>query len=493
MNEIGSSYKSPDSDQRMVQIQIRNFRSIRESTIELRRGLNVLIGPNGSGKTNLLAALMFLRDVLTSGVALAMGKAGGPPHNFYRGSREMGFSVSGYYGHVRLRRRKLPVSFSWEFSVAQRGTDRISELSRQSFRLFAYKGSHAVELLYVGVRRPVKGKASYRTRLMKEDDLSLGLFLQPYGRRPSGPKAKIFDDVRRSLRELARAARSRVNVSLLPGLQSILPRISAVVRQLTLLDEYNIHPDAARQSTDQTPQAMMEPDGSGLSEVVNALLNRDWHRIGVSRSYPHLHYPSIFEFGRGYTHHVLFSEREELFYRYGGRRGRHPFVGAIENITEHLAAAVNSVDSLSTRIDPTNGRRFVVFHSGQNEFLPDEVSDGTIKWLCLLVSIFVPSSRTYLLEEPENFMHPWMQQRLVQIMREESGKKNLTFVVSSHSATILNSTKPDEIVLVNYKGGSSRVSRVENLDELNRFLNESQFGLGDLWISGDLGAVPGGE
>jgi predicted ATPase len=79
----------------MVQIQVRNFRSIRDSTIELRPGLNVLIGPNGWGKTNLLAALKFIRDVLTSGVALAMGKAGGPPHNFYRGCRQFGVPCLG--------------------------------------------------------------------------------------------------------------------------------------------------------------------------------------------------------------------------------------------------------------------------------------------------------------------------------------------------------------------------------------------------------------
>jgi energy-coupling factor transporter ATP-binding protein EcfA2 len=45
-------------------IRLRNWKSFKDCTIELNKGLNVLVGPNGSGKTNLLEAFKFLRKAL---------------------------------------------------------------------------------------------------------------------------------------------------------------------------------------------------------------------------------------------------------------------------------------------------------------------------------------------------------------------------------------------------------------------------------------------
>ncbi len=45
----------------LKEITIRNFKSIKEQTIDLEN-FNLVIGPNGSGKTNLVDALLFLRE-----------------------------------------------------------------------------------------------------------------------------------------------------------------------------------------------------------------------------------------------------------------------------------------------------------------------------------------------------------------------------------------------------------------------------------------------
>ena len=130
------------------------------------------------------------------------------------------------------------------------------------------------------------------------------------------------------------------------------------------------------------------------------------------------------------------------------------------------------------------------FESGDDDFYPEEVSDGTVKWLCLLVSLFVPFSKVYLLEEPENFLHPWMQQRLIAIMREQAKANNTIFFVSSHSATILNGVHPEEILIVRNGPNGTELSAIQNLDEVREALRQSDFHLGDLWVSGAIGGVP---
>ena len=41
----------------IARIRIQNYRCFKDSTIEFRPGLNVIIGENNSGKTTLLKAL----------------------------------------------------------------------------------------------------------------------------------------------------------------------------------------------------------------------------------------------------------------------------------------------------------------------------------------------------------------------------------------------------------------------------------------------------
>lgn len=47
-----------------VRVRIRNFKSLRDFEIELKPGLNLIVGRSGSGKTNLIEAFRLLREVL---------------------------------------------------------------------------------------------------------------------------------------------------------------------------------------------------------------------------------------------------------------------------------------------------------------------------------------------------------------------------------------------------------------------------------------------
>jgi len=46
----------------ITRLQVRNFKSLRDIDLELGP-LNVLVGPNMSGKSNILDALRFLREI----------------------------------------------------------------------------------------------------------------------------------------------------------------------------------------------------------------------------------------------------------------------------------------------------------------------------------------------------------------------------------------------------------------------------------------------
>ncbi len=44
----------------ITNIRLQNFRSYVEGSFEFEEGVNIIVGPNGSGKTNLLEAILVL-------------------------------------------------------------------------------------------------------------------------------------------------------------------------------------------------------------------------------------------------------------------------------------------------------------------------------------------------------------------------------------------------------------------------------------------------
>lgn len=67
-------------------LQIRGFKSIRETDLELRP-LNVLIGANGAGKSNLIGVFELLHSLVQERLQLHVAKAGGADSILHFGRR----------------------------------------------------------------------------------------------------------------------------------------------------------------------------------------------------------------------------------------------------------------------------------------------------------------------------------------------------------------------------------------------------------------------
>jgi predicted ATPase len=106
----------------------------------------------------------------------------------------------------------------------------------------------------------------------------------------------------------------------------------------------------------------------------------------------------------------------------------------------------------------------------------DEVSDGTIQTLALLVAIFDPRYTALILEEPENSIHPWIIRQILEACRAASDQKQI--VITTHSPIVMNSVKPEEIWVMWRKKGESHIAAVDVLDPA--FL--------DLWQEGEIPA-----
>ena len=116
------------------------------------------------------------------------------------------------------------------------------------------------------------------------------------------------------------------------------------------------------------------------------------------------------------------------------------------------------------------------------------LSDGTIKLLALLIGIHTHGKSSTIIEEPENYLHPWASQTLIEYFRDYF--ENNICIITTHSETILNSILPKEIIVVTNVGGKTRINRLQNDKKLKEAIEMSGFGCGYHYVAGSLGGKP---
>lgn len=455
-------------------ITIRNFRSIERVNLSIREGLNVVVGANGSGKTNILHALRFMANLVTNGASLAMAKAGGPSRNFRRGRNVIHFGVETPLDVTLFKGKKALHIFRWDVEVGQVGADKFVKVRKERFSIQAIVDDEPVDVVSFNVSRGVSANPKTEMFVASEGDTTKRLLGSSIWVRSSSSKREALQTISVALHSLVGEVKKKPHdASLLEHFSRIHPEARRFFRDLISLEEFNIVPDSARQAVDPMPVAKMASDGSGVSEVIAALesdqLYRLQDRFGYRSGSPYF----------DYTYDLYWP----------GRSKKNP----LKEIIENLKSAVSSIDSVSTEIDPSTGRRFVTFDCGGVRFRPQEISDGTFKWLCLLVALFVPTSRVLIMEEPENFMHPWMQQRFVSLANAQTRQSSGSIILSTHSVTVLNALSVDQLQVVYQMDGKTHIEPIDNGGELEELLSRSSFGLGDMWVSGEFGGVTGGH
>jgi len=85
-----------DRQEQLSRIMINGFKSINECDLELRN-INVLIGSNGAGKSNFISIFDMLQKILSSELALYVGKKGGAGTLFYNGKKVTDSIVMEFY------------------------------------------------------------------------------------------------------------------------------------------------------------------------------------------------------------------------------------------------------------------------------------------------------------------------------------------------------------------------------------------------------------
>jgi predicted ATPase len=459
----------------ITHLKVDGFRSLSRFEMAVNPGLNILVGPNGSGKTNIVSFLQFLSYLTTNPLSDAIAKAGGAGAVFQKiGSgqyrKALNAEIHGTYRYSP-EDRYFPVPPG---ANPRRRVERVERRPATIRYEFTFELAASVDLDAIAYERQILSvwkSIEGEKALFQDDRPDFQVILRcTEGEEPTIQVEHIADEkfdtgLRLRSSQDSVQADEYLKHFLGRGDEFIIPRLASFISDFRYLradfsggEIFNIIPSQARLPEDSAKTPLIQSDGSGLAATLYALQKNP--RRAVAR-----------------------TPFEPV------RRALPP--GTFAQIIRYMQTVNEAIVDLSVRNDPFDNQLKVgVKISGENgeiELPFSSMSDGTVKWASLITAILTYET-IFAIEEPENFLHPLMQREILQIMRENVQRRGgQSFVMmTTHSETLLNAADPHEVVVVSISDGITHAKRPEDPGRLFAEIQRSGFGLGYAYVSGAL-------
>lgn len=158
---------------------------------------------------------------------------------------------------------------------------------------------------------------------------------------------------------------------------------------------------------------------------------------------------------------------------------------AKQRILEYLRELYDGIEDYDDSVE--GGTIQVFFHESGFEMPATRLSDGTLRYLCLLTILCHPKPPPLIcIEEPELGLHPDIIPTLAKLLREASERTQL--IVTTHSDILVDalSETPESVVVCEKHEGQTSMKRLDGR-KLSKWLEK--YRLGELWTKGEIGGV----
>ena len=150
------------------------------------------------------------------------------------------------------------------------------------------------------------------------------------------------------------------------------------------------------------------------------------------------------------------------------------FKEVLKNILQIEGSKVISFNEKEKNI-PT---KFLLFTHYRISKTLSDFSDGTILIIALITKILSSKTNLFLIEEPENSIHPKALVDLISFIKSFS--ESAQFIITSHSIALINKTKIEEIIASSVAGdGSCTFYNISSRKELKNRLKRSLVNFSD--------------
>ena len=430
---------------RLDKITIRNYKSLRDVSFS-PSPLSVLVGPNAAGKSNFADAIGFLSEVYSFGLETAIARKGGYENIALR----------------RQRRSKAPIEFEVGITLETEETRRLlgGGLSRILKLPTKLVHSFSITTKGEGIKSPFK---------VKEESFCVLISVNPNNGKEN------FQEMLRLCRSSEGKIEKRIfDEALIKSLMSNRNEKTA-----SRYIDYALREPAGRDFSSQDLFINQNNFGSNLSSLfsrakIYQLSTTISRQPGVPTPNP-----------------ILSSAGENLPALVDWLQRKHPKQWEI--VASGMREVLPKLEEISVQYLHTKTLGLFFKEEGfGRSWSVEDVSDGTMNALAILVAAVDPRTELLVIEEPENSVHPWILRVILDRLREVSKSKNV--ILTSHSPTLVNRLKPEEVWIIYRDEGESRLRKLTEIDpHLEQGWENGEFQLAEFLDSGAIGqAVPGG-
>ncbi len=381
---------------RLEHLMVMNYKSIHHAEVDFG-GLTCLVGPNNSGKSNLLDALAFLRDVaVTQHLDTAVGLHGGS-HLRYFGAPANEPTMVELTAVATEETDGAPSGSKFRYSL--RLAPDLTNVETEQFKRYTGGETHHLYTTNWVEHRAWQIEAGGEKFAYGGNPLSALFFEQEWGKVPGRAQFKKF---------------------------------------LKSFQFYRFMPDHLKRQGPARRVNRLDRDGANFAGYFHTVQSHYRPSYGRIEEELRKNFPHIAELATDLTEdgQVEVSIREKWFKTHSS--GRH-------------------------------------------------LSDGLVGFLAHLVALYGPDEPAVVaFEEPENYIHPLLMERLVDMLKGASESQQV--ILSSHSIPLINRLELANLLIVERgQDGGTTTRRVEAKADLLAALKE--WALGEAYASGVLDAA----
>ena len=379
-------------------IQALNYRCLRYVDVALGE-YQLLVGPNASGKSTLFDVITFLSDLVSEGLEEAIGKRTENFRDLVWGQQEdtPRFELAIEFDLPRKVRRKLPEEknfriFRYEISICRYEKGVIIESERGLLMPRPAQAPRRQPILFPDPPAPVTSillggrKTGKRTILSKSKLGSADSFSSEVSEKSGrGWVTNIsFGPQRSTLRNLPESPDK------FPAATYVKRVLEEKVKPLFLNSLKLRHP-----SPPSLKPKGFSPDGSNLPWTIR--------RLQTDHPKDYTAWPT------------------------------------------HVKTVLDDLNSIRIKIRPEDQHAYLILIYNTGARIPSwTASDGTLRLLALTLLAYLPDSEeTYLLEEPENGIHPTAIESIYQSLTSVYDSQ---IMFATHSPSVLRLAEPEKVL-----------------------------------------------
>ena len=163
--------------------------------------------------------------------------------------------------------------------------------------------------------------------------------------------------------------------------------------------------------------------------------------------------------------------------------------GSRKEVEEHFKRFYEPFQHSSIQLHPRGAQLAIKERRLRRFTQSSSLSDGTIRYLCLLAILCHPDPPPLIcIEEPEIGLHPDILRDVALLLLEASERTQL--IVTTHSDILINALSGDPETVVVCERDPDMGTSFERLSAKKLDLWLERYKLGELWRKGQLGGVP---